>query len=96
MGMNSGEVKKGGVSQEEGHATEVIQLKVYRPLRPDISASVNEKFCHNVNEWDPPKGVFRVQFKPINPEATVTRVFQRELLRWKKNYFISNPWNDKM
>lgn len=50
MGMSSGEVNKGGVSQEEGHATEVIQLKVYRPLCPDTSASVNEKFCHNVNE----------------------------------------------
>lgn len=48
--MNSGEVNTGGVSQEEGHATEVIQLKVYRPLCPDISASVNEKLCHNVNE----------------------------------------------
>lgn len=41
-------VKRGGVSQEEGHATQVIQLKVYRPARPEISASVNEKFYHNV------------------------------------------------
>lgn len=32
-----------GVSEEEGHATEVIQLKVYRPLRPETSPSVNEK-----------------------------------------------------
>lgn len=61
-----------GVSQEEGHATEVIQLKVYRPLRPLISASVNEKFCHNVNDWDPTQGIFTVQSKPINPRGTKT------------------------
>lgn len=40
---------KGELVKEEGHATQVIQFKVYRPWRPEISASVNEKFYHNVN-----------------------------------------------
>lgn len=47
--MDIGGVKR-NVSKEEGHATEVVQLKVYRPLRPSISGSVNEKFCHIENE----------------------------------------------
>lgn len=38
------------VSKEGGHATEVVQLKVYRPLRPSISGSVDEKCCHIENE----------------------------------------------
>lgn len=49
MWMNIVEVKR-SVSQEKGHATEAIQLKVYRPFRPSISASVNEKFCHVENK----------------------------------------------
>lgn len=47
--MNIGRVKR-KVSKEEGHATEMGQLKVYRPLRPSISGSVNEKFSHIENE----------------------------------------------
>lgn len=55
---------RGALVKEEGHATQVIQLKVYRPARPVISASVNEKFYHNVKkDWDPSKGLFRAQSK---------------------------------
>lgn len=43
--MNVGGVER-KVSKTGGHATEVVQLKVYRPLRPSISGSVNEKVCH--------------------------------------------------
>lgn len=49
MWMDSGGVKR-NVSKEGGHATEVVQLKVYRPLRPSISGSVDEKCCHIENE----------------------------------------------
>lgn len=64
------QVWKGGVSWEEGHATQVIQLKVYRPWYPEFSASVKEKFYHNVNKWDPLEGASSVLSKHIKPGTT--------------------------
>lgn len=49
MWMDIGGVER-NVSKEGGHATEGVQLKVYRPLRPSISGSVDEKCCHIENE----------------------------------------------
>lgn len=48
--MNIGGVKRKLVKKTGGHATKVVQLKIYKPLRPSISGSVNEKFCHIENE----------------------------------------------
>lgn len=62
--------EEGGVSQEEGHATGGRQVKVYTPLRPLISASVDEKCCHNVNEAAPTEGRFQGPIRANRPVAT--------------------------
>lgn len=67
------------VSQEEGHATQVIQLKGYRPLYPEISATVKEKFCHNVNMWDPLEGLSSVLSKHNKPGTVKTFRSNRDM-----------------